>query len=107
MWCEEHEAFSDSGNYSTTAENVYRYISGYNDFVEEHTALADSEIETEILLTALENGAEINTDYKAKRSIERKKTLTFTVKWNGQEIFSEECESVRYMKKNNCVLLKG
>lgn len=106
-WCEEHECFSDSGNYSTTAETLYQYISNNTDFVEEHTALSDSIIECMILKTAIWNGAIIGTDYKAKRSIERKKTITFTVKWNGEELFSEECESIRYMKKNNCVLLKG
>lgn len=106
-WCEEHNAFSDSGNYSTTAENVYRYISGYNDFVEEHTALADSEIETEILLFSLDAGATIETDYKAFRSITRPQRKTFTVKRDKEIIFSDECESIRYMKSNFTIILKG
>ena len=106
-WCEEYERFSESGNYSTTAENVYQFVSGNYDFVEEHTALSDSIIEAEILKYAIFKGAEVGTDYKAKKSIERKKTLTFTVKWNGEEILKEECESIRYMKKNNTIILKG
>lgn len=106
-WCEEHNAFSDSGNYSTTAENIYRYISGYDDFVEEHTALADSEIETEILLFAVDMGAEIETDYKAFKSITRPQKKVFTVKKNKVVVFTDECESIRYMKTNNTVCLKG
>ena len=106
-FCEKHEFFSESGNYSTSAETLYRYITDNTDFIEEHTALSDSRIETEILFYALFMGAEIETDYKAKKSIERKKTLTFTVKFNGEEILKEECESNRYMKKNNTIILKG
>ena len=32
-----------------TAEICYRFVSGDNSFIEEHTALADTEIEAEIL----------------------------------------------------------
>ena len=106
-WCETYKAFSDSGNYSTTAENVYRYISGCNDFVEEHTALADSEIETEILLFAIDAGAEIGTDYKALKSVTRPQKKVFTVKKNGKVVFTDECDTIRYMKTNNAILLKG
>ena len=106
-WCEEHEAFSDSGNYSTTAENMYRYISGNTEFTEEHTALADSEIETGILFFSLDMGAEIETEYKAFRSINRLQKKVFTVKRNKEVIFSEECETIRFMKTNNTIILKG
>ena len=106
-WCEEYEAFSDSGNYSTTAENIYRYISGQIDFVEEHTALADSEIETEILFSALNAGAEIETDYKAFRSINRPQKKTFIVKKDKEIVFSEECETIYYMKGKFTIILKG
>ena len=106
-WCEEYEAFSDSGNYSTTAENIYKYISGELDFVEAHTALADSEIEAEILLTALNAGAEIATDYKAFRTIARPQRKIFTVKKNNEIVFIDECDTIRYMKTNNTIILKG
>lgn len=52
-WCEANSRFTENGNYSTTAETMYQYISGNNDFNEAHTALADSEIEWEILKKAL------------------------------------------------------
>jgi len=107
MWCEEYEAFSESGNYSTTAENIYRYITDENDFIEEHTALADSQIEMIILFSALLRGAEIATDYKPFRTIERPQKKTFTVKLNNETVYCEKVDSIRFMKKNNTILLKG
>ena len=41
-FCETNEYFTESGNYSTTAETLFRYIKQDTDFEEEHTALADS-----------------------------------------------------------------
>lgn len=40
---------SEKGNYMTNAEKCYAYLTGAENFEEEHTALADVEIETEIL----------------------------------------------------------
>ena len=71
-WCEEEEIFTESGNYPTTAEAIYRYVSEDNDFKEEHTALNDSIIETHILACACENGANLEEDYPVRRSFERK-----------------------------------
>ena len=106
-WCEQYERFTDSGNYSTTAESVYQYISNDTDFIEDHTALSDSIIETEILIITISCGAEIGTDYKAFRSINRKVEKTFTVKFNGETILTKDCDTIRYMKTNNTVSLKG
>lgn len=106
-WCEEYERFSDSGNYSTTAETLYQYISGNTEFIEEHTALSDSIIECIILKTAIFNGAEIETDYKAFRSIVRPQKKTFTVKRNGETVYSAECESITFYKKKLTISLKG
>lgn len=107
-WCEKHERFSESGNYSTTAEAVYQYITNNTDFIEEHTALSDSIIETEILLACIccEN-CELNTDYKAFRSIKRAQKKNFTVKLNNSIVYEEIVDSIQYMKKNNTVILKG
>lgn len=79
-FCEKHEYFSESGNYSTTAETVYRFIKQDLEFNEEHTALADAEIESEILLMCVMCGCEYNKEYKAKRSIERPQIKTLHVK---------------------------
>ena len=72
-FCETNELFTESGNYSTSAETLFRYITQNIDFEEEHTALADSEIEYEILRTCIvEYGAEINGNYKRYSTIPRK-----------------------------------
>ena len=48
-----HGYITDSGNLRMSAEICYRYISGNNDFVEQHTAFADASIEAEILFAIL------------------------------------------------------
>lgn len=79
-FCEKHKYFTESGNYSTTAETVYRYIKNDTSFIEEHTALADSEIELEILLHCIKLGAEWGKDYKVYRSIPRTIDKTLEIK---------------------------
>lgn len=105
QFCEENEYFTESGNYSTTAETAFRYLVD-NEFTEEHTALADSEIEGEILRECVVRGANLEDDYTAKKSIPRKVTRVFTVKKNGEVAFSTEFETVRYYKSNDTVMLK-
>lgn len=48
--------YSPKGNPRTTAEAVYRYVSGNSNFVEEHTAYEDSIIENEILKECFKRG---------------------------------------------------
>lgn len=48
-FCEQYGHMTDKGNPRHTAECVYQYVSGNTEFVERHTALADCEIELEIL----------------------------------------------------------
>lgn len=45
----EKEWISEKGNIKTSAEMAWRYLSGEHDFIEEHTGLEDSIIETKIL----------------------------------------------------------
>lgn len=71
-FCDAHNLYTESGNYSTTAEAVYRFLSNDATFDEEHTALADSEIELAILCECVEQrGAEWNEDYTVYRAITR------------------------------------
>lgn len=49
----ENGWFTENGNPKMSAETVYRYIAKNNEFVESHTALSDSIIETAILYKAL------------------------------------------------------
>ena len=78
-FCEEHNLYTESGNYSTTAEAVYRFISGNTEFIEEHTALADSEIECEILAECVGLGCEWNTDYKVPKYVPRNTEKVFVI----------------------------
>ena len=48
-FCEQYGFISPAGNVRTTAEKTYAYLTGNPQFVEQHTALADAIIETEIL----------------------------------------------------------
>ena len=97
-FCEEHNYFTDSGNYSTTAETVYRYITGNTDFIEDHTALSDSEIETGILLHCIRKGAEINTAYETKMSIKREVEKTLTLKDTAGEFHKFDYKSITINK---------
>lgn len=68
-FCQEHELFTEAGNYSTTAETVYRFLTNDPEFKEEHTALQDSVIEWEILGQCILRGAEYCKRYKVYSSI--------------------------------------
>ena len=78
-FAEENNLFTESGNYSTTAEALFKYIDKNIEFEEEHTALADSLIELEILLATIEKGAEFEKEYKVKISIPRKIEKTMNI----------------------------
>lgn len=54
-WCTKTGNISDSGNYITNAECCFRYMTSDNNFEEEHTALEDSIIESNILKYIVEN----------------------------------------------------
>ena len=84
-FCERLTLFTESGNYSTTAESVFRYVSGNTDFIEEHTALADSEIELEILRYCINLGCEYGTKYKTYQSIVRKQKRVLTIEQQDKD----------------------
>lgn len=51
-WCNLNGFVTPKGNVKTSAETVYAYISHNRDFIEAHHALADCDIEKEILFKA-------------------------------------------------------
>ena len=105
-FCDENEYFTDTGNYSTTAEIMYRFISGNKDFIEDHTALSDSEIEFKILLACLECGADINEEITAKRSIEREVERTLHIKTAEQTDYYFAYNKIRINKERTEITLK-
>ena len=48
--------YTKKGNIITNAETVYQYVTDQNDFIEDHTALSDAIIESEILARIFANG---------------------------------------------------
>lgn len=96
-FCEEHERFTDSGNYSATAETVYQYINAEYDFEEAHTALNDSEIETDILVHCLNIGAELDKDYQTTKILARYPDTPFVVKVD-KEILYEGTYKKKYIR---------
>lgn len=105
-FCEENNRFTDSGNYSTTAETVMQYVSNNIDFIEDHTALSDSLIETEILFNAINKGADIDKTYPVQRSITRNKTIVLKVKKDGKIVFTTDCKNYRIFKTKNEIVVK-
>ena len=101
-FCERLELFTESGNYSTTAESVFKYVSGNTEFIEEHTALADAEIELDILLKCIELGCEWNTEYKVYRTIQRVVDKQLEVKdTEGEKHYFPYNRITVYKEKNN------
>lgn len=105
-YCERNGLFTESGNYSTTAEAVYRYISGEDDFNEEHTALNDSIIEAEILKMAISLGADITRDYQTHRSLERKTERILHIKTVEQTDYYFNYEKIRINREKTEITLR-
>ena len=105
-FCERNEEFTESGNYSTTAETMFRYISSDIEFNEDHTALSDSIIELAILRRCLLAGATLDENLVAKRSIERKVEKTLHIQTAEQTDYYFEYESIRINKAKTEIKLK-
>lgn len=97
-FCETYQRFTDSGNYSGNAETVYQYITANSEFIEAHTALADSEIEMEILTTCLDLGAEIGKEYKVTPQLHRYPIEPLTIKIDGNIIYQGHYRK-KYVRK--------
>ena len=85
-FCDENQLYTEAGNYSTTAETLFKYFSKKIDFVEEHTALSDSLIETEILKQCVKFGAEYCKEYTVYKSVPRKVDKELNIYINGELI---------------------
>lgn len=105
-FCENNNKFTESGNYSTTAETVFQYLTNDTDFIEEHTALSDSLIEYYILMKCVTKGKlNLLQDYPTKRSITRniEKTLTIQTKDN---CYKFKCNGYTVYKSKDLIKLK-
>lgn len=94
-FCEEHQYFTDSGNYKASAEIVYRYLTKNNDFEEAHMGAYDVDIESVILQHCFnQDRVEPGKDYKVIKVLQRPRLTPYTVKVNGEIIHQGE-----YIKK--------
>lgn len=69
----------------TTVEGVCKYLYNNNDFKEDHTALSDTQHETNILVECVKRGADITRPLKTNHFIKSDKELTETIVINGVE----------------------
>ena len=99
-FCEANKFFNESGNYSGNAENVYRFISGYTDFVEQHMGLYDAQIEAEILKECINRGADFEKDYPLIRVLSRPSKTPYQIIVNG-EIIHEGEYIKKYIRKDS------
>ena len=58
-FCRENGFISECGNYKTSAEICYRFLTNVIDFDESHTAMDDCEIEKEIFMTCVKRKKKI------------------------------------------------
>jgi hypothetical protein len=75
-WALENNFISKCGNYSTSAETCFAYMTQNETFEEEHTALEDVKIEVEILKQSIENYegvVEFGLKYGCWRKVQDKK----------------------------------
>lgn len=105
-FCEKYGYLTESGNYSTTAETVFRYVSDNNDFIEDHTALSDSEIEKDILFSCVLKGAKLDEVYPTKRSIDRTVEKTLRIKTPDLVDFVFNYKKIRINKDKTEITLK-
>ena len=104
-FCVENNLFTENGNYSTTAEDMYRYITDNPLYFEEHTALSDSLIEMEILFAC--DDVDLTKDIPCPRSVERKVTRPFKVVKDNQVVFETDCTSIMFQKSKATIRLKS
>lgn len=99
-FCEEHELFTDTGNYRGSAESVYQYLTDDSSFIEEHIGLFDSQIEAHILYKCIsEYGADLNTEYPVTRILPRIIPHPFTIKIDNNIIYQGEY-SKKYVRND-------
>lgn len=105
-FCDEYGLYTESGNYSTTAETMFRYIIKQTDFNEAHTALEDAKIESAILRLCVVNGADLMSDYKAFRSIDREEEKTLHIRTAEQTDYYFDYTKIRINKTKTEITLR-
>lgn len=87
----ERKFVTDKDGYKTTAESFYCFLRNDCWFDEAHTALADSEIELEILRACLKRGAPLAQNFTTAKAYPRHDVIPFVVKVGGKETLAGIC----------------
>lgn len=86
-WCENNNKFTESGNYSGSAETVYSYLINDPTYQEEHMGLPDSCIESYILAACVVNrNAPLCTEFPVVKVLKSNKPKSFIVRVDGNVI---------------------
>lgn len=93
-FCESNLRFTDSGNYSGSAETVYQFLTNSPAFVEAHMGVFDADIEAYILQMCVKHGLNWGEDYKVVKVLARPITHPYKIIVNGNVIHEGE-----YVKK--------
>ena len=74
-FAEKNGYISEAGNYQTSAEIAYRYITDKNDFIESHTGLEDVLIEVDIMAKCFRKHKKMETGINGLcwRRVQRKR----------------------------------
>lgn len=104
LFCSKNKYFTEGGNYSSTAENAFRYITNNNDFIEAHTALNDSEIELEILEYCYNKNQDIFTSCKAERFIKRNTLHEYTIKYKDKTYTFKGNSAIWYKNRHSLII---
>ena len=105
-FCEQNGLFTESGNYSTTAESFFKFLTRDTEFIESHTALADSEIETAILFECTTDECELTEKHTCPRSIPRVTEKNLIVKQDGEIVLDTTYTTMRFYKDKGIINLK-
>lgn len=100
-YCLENSLWSNSVMYfKSSAETAFQYLMGQYDFVEDHTALSDAEIEAQILTKALKKG-KVTPELRAFpfRDLGTTKDYVMNKKPKYTELLKEAFEA--YFEENN------
>lgn len=83
-FCVDNKLITTNGNLSVNAETVYKFVTGNAEFVERHTALADSLIESDILLYLVNNGVDITSPKKVYNTIRSDLPQKYMINYKGK-----------------------
>lgn len=103
-FCIKNNLITPANNLQVNAEAIYKFISQDPDFIEEHTALSDSLIETEILIYLHKKGIDIMEEKKVYNKITSNIERDFIINYENETyVFKYKTKTTRketiYLKR--------